>query len=242
MEQAAPFNWALLTIPLLFALAPGFLFYAGHQAARRDGYSFTVHSLRWLGAHCVTIVIVALLTVLHGHYVPGMIVTQLPLLLTGLYLAVGLLRSSAFIFSLGLATPGLWMFLQKSWEAFSGNTEAFYILPQEPFWYLLAAGVIYFLQYAKKPHELWDSVQASLITISGSYLMGGFWLLALGQPSLFATIGMPQYFWAVVLFFLAAFLLWCARFLHDAIFATCSVIGLAAGVYAFISYYPWGGA
>lgn len=240
MEQAAQnLNWAALAIPLLLCLVPGLLFYTGRKFSRRYPDSFAGKSLYWLGGHGITLVLVTALTLFRGP-VPDMVVTQLPLIVTVFYLVAGFVIRSPFLFSLGLATPGLWMFLVKSWQAFSGTAESLYRLPQEPFWYLLAAAVIFALRYLQKPREFWEEAEASLVIVSGSYLMGAFWLLALGQPSLLTSVGIAQWVWAVALAAVAAFLLWCARFLRDPLFAACSVIGLSAGVYTFISYYPWG--
>lgn len=240
MEQAAQtFNWAALAIPVLLALIPGFLFYMGYRFSRRHVSSFAGKSLYWLGGHGVTLVIVTALTLLRGAYLEDWIVAQLPLIITVVYLVLGFGLKSPFIFSLGLATPGLWMFLVKSWGAFSGNTESLYSLPQDPFWYLLAAAVIFAMQYIAKPKDFWEEAGASLVVISGSYLMGGFWLLALAQPGLLSSIGIAQYLWAIALLAVSGFLLWCASHLRDPLFAACSTIGAAAGVYTFISYYPW---
>ena len=241
MEQTAQtFNWTFLVIPALLTLVPVSLFVGGYRVSRRYVSSFAGKTLYWLGGHGVTLVIVAALTAMQGVFVPDMVVTQLPLLLSVAYLLLGLVLRSSYFFSLGLATPGLWMFCVKSWEAFSGIKGTIYLLPQDPFWYLLAAAIIFGLQYLSKPRLFWEEAEASLVTISGSYLMGGIWLLALGQKSLLDGIGLPQYIWAAVLFATAAFLLWCARYLRDPLFAACSVIGLAAGVYTFIIYFPWG--
>jgi hypothetical protein len=77
------------------------------------------------------------------------------------------------------------------------------------------------------------------VVISGSYLMGGLWLLAFGQPSLLSALGLAQHTWAVLLLLVSAFLLWCARYLRDPLFAVCSVCGLSAGVYAVVVFYSW---
>jgi hypothetical protein len=132
------------------------------------------------------------------------------------------------------------MFFMKSWEAFSGDTETLYILPQDPFWYLLAAAVIFALQYLSRPKEFWEEAESSLVVISGSYLMGAIWLLALGQGGLLSSIGVARYLWSLALLAVSGFLLWCANHLRDPLCATCSAIGICAGVYTFISYYPWG--
>lgn len=240
MEQTAQtFNWATLLVPLLLALIPVLLFHSGRRFARNHPDSFAGKSLYWLGGHGVTLVLVTAITLLRGP-VPDMVVTQLPLIVTALYLVSGFTLRSPFIFSLGLATPGLWMFVIQAWKAFSESEAVLYKLPQEPFWYLLAAAVIFGLRYLQKPREFWTEAEASLVIVSCGYLMGGLWLLALGQPSLLGSIGLAQYLWAVALLILSAFLLWCARYLRDPLFAACSVIGLSAGIYTFISHYPWG--
>ena len=191
MEQTAQsFNWAALAIPVLLALIPGFLFYMGYRFSRKYVASFAGKSLYWLGGHGVTLVIVTALVLLRGALLPDMVVTQLPLLITVAYLVVGLVIRSPFIFSLGLATPGLWLFVQKIWEAFSGTPVALFQLPHDPFWYLLGAAVVFGLKYLQKPREFWEGAEASLVVVSGSYLMGTFWLLALGQASLLGSIGL----------------------------------------------------
>lgn len=240
-EQAIQtFNWAAFVVPLLLALIPALLFYLGRRFSRAHLSSFAGKSLYWLGGHGVTLVIVTALTMARGAYIPDWVAAQLPLIVTVVYLVVGLVCRSPFMFSLGLATPGLWMFLLKVWAAFSGDAETLYRLPQEPFWYLLAAIVIFTMQYLRKPREFWEEASDSLVIVSGSYLMGALWLLALGQASLLAAIGLAQYVWAVALLAVSAFLLWCANFLRDPLFAACGIIGMSAGVYAFIAYYPWG--
>lgn len=240
MEQTAlTFNWTAFAIPVLLAFIPALLFYSGRKFSRRYPDSLAGKSFYWLGGHGVTLVLVTALTLLRGP-VPDMLVTQLPLVLTVIYLIVGFLARSSFLFSLGLATPGLWMFLMQTWKAFSGTQDSLYSLPQEPFWYLLAAVVIFCLRYLQKPHDFWDESESSLVIVSSGYLMGALWLLALGQPSLLASIGLAQHVWAVALLALSAFLLWCSRYLRDPLFAACGMIGLSAGVYTFISHYPWG--
>lgn len=240
MEQTGQvFHWVVLAIPALFAFIPGFLFFAGFRVSRGQTSPLAGKSLYWLGAHGLTLVLVSLLTVLRGVVVPNMIVVQLPLLFTLLYLILGLSFRSPFIFSLGLATPGLWMFLVKCWEAFSESSHSLYHLPQDPFWYFLAAILIFASRYLSRPRDFWREFEVSLVTISNSYLMGALWLLALGQPSLLSGIGLSRHVWAIALLAVSAFLLWCAKFLRDPLFAGCSVIGLAAGVYSLIAVYPW---
>ncbi len=240
MEQAAhTFNLAVFAIPALLTLIPIFLFVGGYRLSRAQKLSFAGKSLYWLGAHGITLVLAVTLATMRGTVIPAQAILHLPLLFTVLYLMLGFFFRQSFFFSLGLATPGLWMFAVKIWEAFSATKVDCFLLPQDPFWYLLAAVVIFALQYLSKPKEFWEEAGAYLATISGSYLMGGFWLLALGQKSLLSGIGFKQYVWAVLLLASAAFLLWCAKYLRDPLFAACAAIGVAAGVYTFISYFPW---
>jgi len=240
MEQAAQtFTKAVLAIPALLALIPILLFIGGYQLSRKQSYSFAGKSMYWLGGHGITLVIVSMLVVLRDSVVPAGILFHLPLLITVIYLFTGVVFRSAFLFSLGLATPGLWLFFIKGWEAFTGSKVELFHLPHEPFWYLLAAVIIFGLQYLSKPREFWEEAEASLVVISGSYLMGGLWLLALGEKSLLSGIGIAQYLWAVLLVAVSAFFLWCGKYLKDPLFVACSIIGIAAGVYTFISYYPW---
>ena len=240
MEQALQtFNQANLAIPALLALIPVLLFIGGYRLTRNNVLSFAGRALYWLAGHAVTLVIVVTLTLLAGTAIPAQAILHLPLAFTILYLFLGILFRSPYFFSLGLATPGLWMFVVKGVEAFTAMKLDMYMLPQDPFWYLLAALVIFGMQYLSKPKDFWEEAETSLATISSSYLMGAFWLLALGQGSLLSGIGVPQYLWAGGLVVLGAFLLWCAKYLRDPLFAACSTIGLAAGIYAFISYYPW---
>ncbi|MDR0826789.1 MAG: hypothetical protein LBN33_02775, partial [Desulfovibrio sp.] len=106
MEQATQtFNRILLLIPLLLSLIPVLLFYAGYRASRTESCTFAGKSLYWLGGHGVTIVLVALLTVLRGAGLPGTMIIQLPFIITALYLCFGLALNRPFLFSLGLATP-----------------------------------------------------------------------------------------------------------------------------------------
>jgi len=240
MEQAAQtFNQTTFAIPVLLALIPLLLLIGGYRLSRKHLLPFAGKAFYWLAGHGVTLVIVVALTLMRGTYIPDQAILHLPLFFTTLYIFLGIVFRSAFVFSLGLATPGLWMFITKGLEAFSGTTIAVHLLPQDPFWYFLAALVIFGLQYLSKPREFWEEAETALVTISGSYLMGALWLLGIGQASLLSSVGVPQYLWAVALMLVGGFLLWCAKYLRDPLFAGCSVIGFAAGVYAFISYYPW---
>lgn len=227
------FNWATLAIPALLALIPALLFYTGYKFSRHDSSSFAGKSFYWLGGHGVTLVVVTAVTLL-GQFLPGYVVARLPLIITVLYLVCGFIRRSPFFFSLGLATPGLWVFFIKIWEAFSSTTVGLYNLPQDPFWYVLAAVVIFALQYLRTPRKFWEETESSLVVISGSYLMGALWLLALGQPGLLDGLGLTPRLWSVALLAVSAFQLWCANHLRDPLFAVCSIIGLCAGVYTFI--------
>lgn len=240
MEQTAEsFDFAVFAIPVLLALIPGFLFYAGYRFSRKDVASFAGKSLYWLGGHGITLVVATALTLLRGTLVPDWCVPQLPLIITVAYLVFGFGLRSPYLFSLGLATPGLWLFCMKSWQAFSGSTDMLYKLPEDPFWYLLAAAVIFGMQYFSRPKDFWEEAAASLVVISGSYLIGSMWLLALGQGGMLAAMGLAQHIWAAGLVLVSGFLLWCANNLRDPLFAVCGVIGLSAGVFAFISHYPW---
>lgn len=237
-QAAQSVDFAVFAIPVLLALIPGFLFYLGYRFSRRYPSSFAGKSLNWLGGHGVTLVVVTALTLMRGTVVPDWVVGQLPLIITVAYLVFGFGLRSPYLFSLGLATPGLWMFCMKSWQAFSGAETVLYDLPQDPFWYLLAAAVIFGLQYFSRPKEFWEEAEASLVVISGSYFMGSLWLLALGQETMLSGLGLSQALWAAGLFFVSAFLLWCANNLKDPLFAACSIIGLSAGVFTFIAHFP----
>lgn len=241
MEQAVQtFNWTVLVLPVLLALVPTALFAGGYRLSRGDVASPAGKALSWLGWHGVTLVLVAVFTVLRKTFIPDMIVTQLPLLVTVGYLIIGRVFRSPFFFSLGLATPGLWMFLLRLWAAFSGAREMSYVLPEEPFWYLLASVIIFaFLQSPVCSRIFRDDCGAWLVAISGGYLMGGLWLLALGQPSLLSAIGLTLHIWAVILMLVSVFFLWCSQYLRDPLFAVCSGIGFAAGLYSFVAQYPW---
>jgi hypothetical protein len=240
MEQAAQtFNWASLALPALLAFIPIFLLIAGFRMSRHNRLSLTGRSMYWLAAHAVTLVLVTALVMLRGNYLPAGLIAQLPLIFSVLYLFLGIVFRSPFFFSLGLATPGLWLLLVKAWEAFAGAKLDLFLLPQDPFWYLLAGLLIYGLQYLTKPREFWEEAQSALLSISAGYVLGGLWLLALGQASLLSGIGLTQYLWAAVLAAVAAFFLWCGKYLRDPLFIGCSLIGLAAGVYTFISHFPW---
>jgi hypothetical protein len=241
MEQAAQiFTWTVLVLPAILTLVPLAFFAGGYQISRKDTVSVAGRIFYWLGWHGVTLVMVALLTVLRGKYIPDMVVTQLPLLMSVVYLIAGRAVRSPFFAALGLATPGLWVFLTKVWQAFSGAKESLYMLPQEPFWFLLAAAIIFgLLYYPGRPGDFWEDCGPWFATISGCYLMGGLWLLALGQPSLLAVIGVGQHVWAVLLIAISVFLFWCARYMRDPLFMICGVCGFSAGLYAFMVYYPW---
>lgn len=241
MEQAAQaFHWAALVFPALLILVPLVFFVGGYQLSRRESVPIAGRAFYWLGWHGVTLVVVALLTALRGQYVPDMVVTQLPLLVSVFYLIAGRIALSPFFVAVGLATPGLWVFLSKAWGAFSGAGETLYLLPHDPFWLLLAAAIIFgLLYYSGTPKVFWEDCGPWFVVISGGYLMGGLWLLALGQPSLLAALGLTQHVWAALLIAASAFLLWCARYLRDPLFAACGVCGLFAGVYTLVVFYPW---
>lgn len=233
------FNAMLLIIPVLLAAVPGFLFYSGYRLSAKEKYAFTSNSLFWLGGHGVTLVLATLFTLTRGSLLPDMVVLQLPLVLTVCYLAAAVATRSSLVLSIALATPGIWLFCIKCWQAFSGSTEMLYSLPQDPFWYLLAAAVLFGLKYKAQMQRIWDTAEAVLIPVSGGYLIGGLWLLALGQQSLLAVLGVPPYGWAIILLAAASLLLWCANLMRDAVFAGCGLLGLMAGVYTFVTRYPW---
>jgi hypothetical protein len=240
MEQAAQsFNWASLALPALLAFIPIFLLIGGFRLSRNNPVAVAGKSMYWLAGHSVTLVIATALFMMRGQLVPVEVITHLPLAFTVLYLFLGLVARSPFLFSIGLATPGLWVLVVKSWESFGGAKSTLFLLPQDPFWFLLAGLIIYGLQYITKPREFWDEAQSSLLTISSGYVLGGLWLLALGQTTLLAGIGLKQYIWAAVLALFGLFLLWCGKYLRDPLFIACSLVGTAAGVYAFISTFPW---
>ncbi|MDR0826771.1 MAG: hypothetical protein LBN33_02685, partial [Desulfovibrio sp.] len=138
-----------------------------------------------------------------------------------------------------LATPPIWFLLTKVCEVFSGAKHIASNLPEEPFWYLLAALVIFGMRYLKKPEAFWEKSEYFLIVISGCCLMIACWLMAIGQPSLLAVIALPRHAWALALLFVSAILLWCAKHMTDTLFGICSLIGVASGIYTFISSYPW---
>ncbi len=240
MAQATQtFNWAILAVPVLLALIPGILFFAGYRLSAKERLSFAGKPFYWLGGHGVTLVLASLLFVLRGSFVPDMVVTQLPFIFTVCYLILACVLRSSFILSIAIATPGLWVFSVLSWQAFSGAKETIFKLPMEPFWYLLAAVLLFILKYRPKLQNFWDGLEGVLATMSGSYLMGGLWLLALGQPSLLASTGLAPYMWAVALLAVSAALLWCARLMSDTILTVCSLVGLMAGLYTFVTRYPW---
>lgn len=239
-QAAQSFDFAVFAVPVVLALVPAFLFYAGYCFSRKDSSSFAGKSLYWLGGHGITLVLATALTLMGGTLIPAWVVAHLPMFITGVYLVSGFALRSAYLFSLGLATPGLWMLVVASWQSITGSTNLPHNLPGEPFWYLLAAAVIFGLRYCKRPRDFWEDADASLVVISGSYLVGGLWLLALGRGGMLGSIGIAQHFWAVALFLVSGFLLWCSNHLRDPLMAACGVIGLSAGVYSFVSYYPWG--
>ena len=241
MEQAIQaFNWAVLVLPAMLTVVPLVFFVGGYQLSRKDTVAIAGKAFYWMGWHGVTLVVVALLTVLRGEYVPDTLVTQLPLLVSAIYLLAGRVARSSFFVALGLATPGLWLLLIKVLEVFFGIGEGIYLLPQDPFWLLLFAAVIFgLLHYPGQPKDFWEDCGPWFAVISGGYLMGGLCLLALGQSSLLSILDLAQHVWAALLVVLSAFLLWCARYLRDPLFAVCSICGFAAGVYTFVLYYPW---
>ena len=240
MEQTAQtFNWALLAIPVLLALIPGALFYSGYRASSGERLSFVGKPCYWLGVHGITLVLASLLYLLRGTCVPEAVVVQLPLLFVLLYLVLAIvLRSSCFL-SIAIATPGLWMFCVQCWLAFSGGKDLYFNLPLEAFWYLLAALVLFALRYRPQFQRLWGEADGMMVTLSCSYLMGGLWLLALGQPSLLAVLKLEPFVWAIALLAVSAVLLWCSRIMRESLLAASSLVGFAAGVYTFVTRYPW---
>ncbi|MDR2801181.1 MAG: hypothetical protein LBB52_07980 [Desulfovibrio sp.] len=240
MEEATQsFNKVLLLIPALLALIPALLFYAGHRISRTDPSPLAGKSLYWLGGHGITLALVALLTVMSGSVIPDTLIARLPLVITVLYLCFGLALKLPAVFSLGLATPLLWFLLIRAGEAFFVTKYDLYNLPEEPFWYMLAALIVYGMRCLKKPAGFWENAEYSLVLISGCCLMTAIWLMAVGQPSLLSALNLPRHVWALALTLLSAGLLWCARHMSDALFGLCSLIGFASGAYTFISSYPW---
>ena len=240
MEQATQtFSPAILAIPALLVLVPVFFFFAGCRLSAKERFAFAGKPLYWLGGQGITLALATLLYVLRGVCVPDMVVTQLPLIFTLVYLFLACILRSSFILSMAIATPGLWLFCTRVWMSFSGAKETIFKLPQDPFWYLLAAAVLFGLKYRPRFQSIWDGLEEVAATMSGGYLMGGLWLLALGQQTLLAGIGLAPHIWAVALLAVSAILIWCARLMNDAILAGCSLVGLLAGLYAFIAKYPW---
>lgn len=241
MAQATQtFNWAILAVPVLLALIPGLLFFAGYRLSCKGGsFAFAGKPLYWLAGQGVTLTLAALLFVLRGTFIPDMVVVQLPLIFTVCYLLLACALRSSFLLSIAIATPGLWLAGALSWQTFSGAKEVMFTLPYEPVWYLLAAVILFVLKYRPKLQEFWDGAEEVLVTMSGSYLMGGLWLLALGQKTLLVSLGVKPITWAFLLLAVSAALLWCARLMRDAILTACSVVGLLASLYILISRYPW---
>lgn len=240
MENTAQtFSWALLAIPVLFALIPASLFYSGYRASSEERFSFVGKPCYWLGVHGITLTLVSLLYILRGTCVPEAVAVQLPLLFVLLYLILALALRSSFFLSIAIATPGLWLFCVQCWLAFSGAKDLYFNLPLEPFWYLLAAFVLFAVRYRIQFQRLWGEADGLMVTLSGSYLLGGLWLLALGQPSLLAALKFEPYVWAVVLLAASAVLLWCSRIMRESLLSASSLIGFSAGVYTFVTRYPW---
>ncbi|MDR2603757.1 MAG: hypothetical protein LBC55_00175 [Desulfovibrio sp.] len=225
--------------PSLFALAAILLFPGGRALRRRGAPDLSVRLLYYLGGLCLTAALVALITVLRRAGVPAATVAALPLLFTLLYLGLGLLLRKPALFTLGLILPPAWMLLMKTGEALSGLRYTLYNLPEEPFWYLLAAPIIFSLRRLKKPAGFWDDAECSLTVVSACCLMCSFWLMATGRPSLLAVLGLPGYIWAPALAAASALFLWCAGYLEDILFGACSLAGLAAGVYMMVVSWPW---
>ncbi|MDR1947641.1 MAG: hypothetical protein LBQ51_10830 [Desulfovibrio sp.] len=232
-------NAAHFLPPLLLALVAVLLFCAGFTLNRRNASPFPGRLLYYPGGLALTAALVALLTVLRRAGVPDATVAALPLIITLLYLGFGLLLRKPAIFTLGLALPLLWMLLMKIGEALSGLHYTLYNLPEEPFWYLLAAPVILGLRRLKKPAGFWEEAECSLVVTSACCLMCSFWLMAIGRPSLLTGLGLPAYAWALGLTAVSALFLWCAKYLEDIPFGACSLAGSAAGVYTLVSSWPW---
>jgi hypothetical protein len=229
----------LFLSPSLPALVAVLLFLAGRALKRRGAHASFVRLLYYLGGFGVTAALVALITVLRRAGVPPATVAALPLLFTLLYLGLGLLLRRPGLFTLGLILPMVWMLLMKAGEALSGLSYTLYTLPGEPFWYLLAAPVIFGLRRLKKPAGFWEDAECSLVVVSACCLMCSFWLMAIGRPSLLAVLGLPVHVWASALVLVSALFLWCSRYLEDILFSACSLAGLAAGVYTVVASWPW---
>jgi hypothetical protein len=225
--------------PSLFALAAILLFPAGRALRRRGAYALPVRLLYYLGGLCLTAALAALITVLRRAGVPAATVAALPLLFTLLYLGLGLLLRKPALFTLGLILPLIWMLLMKTGEALSGLRYTLYNLPEEPFWYLLAAPIIFGLRKLRKPAGFWEDAECSLTVVSACCLMCSFWLMSTGRPSLLAVLDLPVHVWALALTAASALFLWCSKHLEDILFGACSLAGLAAGVYILVVSWPW---
>jgi hypothetical protein len=240
MSETQPLLYpGLFLLPSLFAFAAVLLFPAGRALRRRGAHALPVRLLYYLGGLCLTAALVALITVLRRAGVPAATVAALPLLFTLLYLALGLLLRKPALFTLGLILPLLWMLLMKTGEALSGLHYTLYSLPEDPFWYLLAAPIIFGLRKLGKPTEFWEDAECSLTVVSACCLMCSFWLMASGRPSLLAVLGLPVHVWALALTAVSALFLWCSRYLEDILFGLCSLAGLAAGIYNLVVSWPW---
>ena len=150
MEQATQtFNWAILAIPALLILIPAGFFYAGCRLSAQERFSRAGKPLYWLGGQGITLVLATLLFVLRGAFVPDMVVTQLPLILTVCYFLLACAFRSSFLLSIAIATPGLWLFCSLSWQAFSGAKEMLFKLPQ-PLWMLISSFKNYLINMRQK--------------------------------------------------------------------------------------------
>jgi hypothetical protein len=224
--------------PAVLALAALLLFPAGRVLRRRGAHALSVRLLYYLGGLCLTAALVALLTVLRRAGVPAATVAALPLLFTLLYLGLGLLLRKPGLFTLGLILPPVWMLLMKAGEALSGLRYTLYNLPEEPFWYLLAAPILFSLRNLKRPAGFWEDAECSLTVVSACCLMCSFWLMATGRASLLAVLGLPVHVWALALTAASALFLWCSRYLEDILFGAVSLVGLAAGIYTLVVSWP----
>jgi hypothetical protein len=225
--------------PSLLALAAIPLFFAGREFNRRGARPFFVSLFFSLGGLALTAALAALLTALRGAGLPAATVAALPLIFTLLYLGLGLLLRKPALFTLGLVLPLLWMLLMKTGEALSGLHYTLYNLPEDPFWYLLAAPVVFGLRRLKKPAGFWEDAECSLAVASAGCLMCSFWLMALGKTSLLSVLGLPAVVWALALTAVSALFLWCSEYLEDILFRACGLAGAAAGVYTLVSSWPW---
>jgi hypothetical protein len=226
-------TFASVFLPLLLAVITlGFFILSSRQPRLSLQRSVCI----FLALNALTLACCTAADYLLAQYLPERVLKISPLIMTALYLVVGGLGKIPLVWGVALVTPGLWFCAQSINKFFFNLSFVSAALPQDPAWFLLVAVSLVVLMHVAKMQNFWDALEQPEVTAAFCYGMGGFWLLSLGESTIFALFSLPLYVWVIALFALAAFGLWLAKLLGDAVLSACCGLGIVAGLYSIGVY------